>query len=158
MSLEKVSQRRASWESLYRQAFPDVYRAVLAVVRDPDIALDAVQDAFEIGLRKPPTTDANLNGWLFRVAVRRALRVRLRKPPQQLPRSDVSEIDDALARIETPRLLDLLSPRQRAIVVAHYFLGLRQEEIATLLGVARGTVGATISQALARMREVSSHV
>jgi hypothetical protein len=76
MPLGNVSQHRSGWESLYRHAFPDVYRAVLAVVRDPDIALDAVQDAFEIGLRKPPATDANLTGWLFRVAVRRALRVR----------------------------------------------------------------------------------
>jgi RNA polymerase sigma-70 factor (ECF subfamily) len=153
-----VSQHRAGWETLYRHAFPDVYRAVLAVVRDPDIALDAVQDAFEIGLRTPPATDANLTGWLFRVAVRRALRVRLRKPPRQLPPAELNEIDQALTRIETTRLLELLTARQRAIVVAHYFLGLRQEEIASLLGITRGTVGATISQALARMREVNSHV
>ena len=38
------------------------------------------------------------------------------------------------------------------MVVAHYFLGLSQQEIADLLGLRRGTVGATISQALARMR------
>lgn len=158
MSLGKVTPlSRADWEALYRQAFPDVYRAVLAVVRDPDLALDAVQDAFEIGLRRPPATETNLTGWLFRVAVRRALRLRLRKPPRQLPPADASEIDRALTRIETTRLLDLLTARQRSIIVAHYFLGLRQDEIATLLGVRRGTVGATIAQALARMREVKNY-
>src|SRR5258707_2690458 len=71
---------RSRWEQLYRRAFPDVYRAVLGVVLDPNLALDAVHDAFEVGLRNPPADDTNLAGWLFRVAVRRALRIRLRRP------------------------------------------------------------------------------
>ena len=141
------------WAALYRQSFPSVYRAVFAVVLDADLALDAVQDAFEIGLQRPPSTNSNVAGWLFRVAVRRALRIRLRKAPRQLPEAFRDDLEHALDRIETGRLLALLTPRQRAIVVAHYFLGLRQEEIASVLGVRRGTVGATISQALTRMRE-----
>ena len=158
MPLKDVEEPRARWERLYRSAFPEVYRAVLGVVFDPDIALDAVQDAFETGLRQPPADDTNLTGWLYRVAVRRALRFRLRSAPRQLPPERRSEVDQVIDRVETRRLLALLSPRQRAIVVAHYFLGLRQEEIATLLGIRRGTVGATIAQALARMREESTHV
>jgi RNA polymerase sigma factor (sigma-70 family) len=148
-----MERDRVVWEHAYKAAFPDVYRAILGVVLDPDTALDAVQDAFEDGLRKPPHDDRNLTGWLFRVALRHALRFRLRKAPRQLPQARISEVDEVLDRVETRRLLALLTPRQRAIVVAHYFLGLRQEEIATLLGIRRGTVGATISQALARMRE-----
>jgi len=158
VSLKDVArQSRGDWERLYRRAFPDVYRAVVAVVFDADIALDSVQDAFEIGLRNPPKVEANLTGWLFRVAVRRALRVRLRRPPRQMPSAYTSELDRTLDRIETRRLLELLTPRQRSIVVAHYFLGLHHEEIASLLGIRRGTVGATISHALARMREENSH-
>ena len=109
---------RDSWEALYRQSFPDVYRAVLATVLDPDTALDALQDAFEIGLRRPPTHSENLAGWLFRVAVRRALRVRLRKPRGSLSGTYKSDLDHALDRIETRRLLEFLTPRQRSIVVA----------------------------------------
>ena len=141
------------WETLYRNSFPAVYRGVVAVVLDPDLALDAVQDAFEIGLRQPPASGENLAGWLFRVALRRAFRLRLRRAPRQLPQSYLNELDTALDRIESARLLALLTPRQRSIVVAHYFLGLQQDEIASLLGVKRGTVGATISHALARMRQ-----
>lgn len=51
------------------------------------------------------------------------------------------------------RLLALLTERQRAIVVAHYYLGLTQDEIAGALGIRRGTVSATVSQSLARMRK-----
>ena len=63
---------------------------------------------------------------------------------------DVAAILD---RLEVGRLLGLLTERQRAIVVAHYYLGLTQDEIADALGVKRGTVSATVSQSLARMRE-----
>jgi RNA polymerase sigma factor (sigma-70 family) len=145
------------WEVLYRRSFPDVYRAVLGTVFDPEIALDAVQDAFEVGLRRPPADDTNLVGWLYRVAVRRALRRRLRRPPAMLGADYPDELERSMTRIETKTLLELLTPRQRSIVVAHYFLGLRQEEIAEMFGVRRGTVGATIAHALARMREVRSN-
>jgi len=57
-----------------------------------------------------------------------------------------------LQRLEVGELLALLSERQRTIVVAHYYLGLSQEEIAKALGLRRGTVSATVSQSLARMR------
>ena len=57
------------WEALYRRSFPDVYRAVLATVFDPEIALDAVQDAFEVGLRRPPADDTNVVGWTDRKSV-----------------------------------------------------------------------------------------
>jgi RNA polymerase sigma factor (sigma-70 family) len=70
--------------------------------------------------------------------------------------SEISSEDSTLAvlqRLEVGRLLVLLTERQRAIVVAHYYLGLSQEEIAEALGVRRGTVSATVSQSLARMRE-----
>lgn len=144
------------WEALYRRSFPDVYRAVLATVFDPEIALDAVQDAFEVGLRRPPADDTNVVGWLYRVAVRRALRRRLRRPPAVLGTEYPDELERAMSRIETRTLLELLTARQRSMVVAHYFLGLRQEEIAKIFGVRRGTVGATIAHALTRMREVRS--
>jgi len=52
----------------------------------------------------------------------------------------------------------LLTQRQRAVVIAHYYLGLTQQEIADALGIRRGTVGATLSQALRQMRRGGSYV
>jgi len=45
-----------------------------------------------------------------------------------------------------------LSPRQRAVVVARWFLGYGVDETAALLGCAPGTVKSTTHQALARLR------
>ena len=66
--------------------------------------------------------------------------------------------DALLDRIAVGELLRLLTQRQRAVVVAHYYLGLTQQEIADALGVRRGTIGATLSQALRQMRRGGSYV
>jgi RNA polymerase sigma factor (sigma-70 family) len=142
------------WGDLYDRAFPQVYRALVAATFDRERALDGLHDAFEEGLRHPPADDRNLEGWLYRVALRKTRRG-LFRARRGLAIGEASSTDDVAAviqRLEVGRLLALLTERQRAIVVAHYYLGLTQDEIAESLGVRRGTVSATVSQSLAHMR------
>ena len=142
------------WQELYDRAFPQVYRALVAATFDRDRALDGLHDAFEEGLRRPPPDDGNLEGWLYRVALRKT-RHSLLRVVRETRMTELSSGDPtatALQRLEVGRLLALLTERQRAIVVAHYYLGLSQQEIADALGIRRGTVSATVSQSLARMR------
>lgn len=143
------------WQELYDRAFPQVYRALVAATLDRERALDGLHDAFEEGLRHPPADDRNLEGWLYRVALRKTRRGLLRVA-RETGMTELSSDDPTAAvlrRLEVGQLLALLTERQRAIVVAHYYLGLSQEEIASALGIRRGTVSATVSQSLARMRE-----
>jgi RNA polymerase sigma factor (sigma-70 family) len=142
------------WGDLYDRAFPQVYRALVAATFDRDRALDGLHDAFEEGLRRPPADDRNLEGWLYRVALRKTRRgiVRKRREEPIGEGSSKDEVAAVIQRLEVGRLLALLTERQRAIVVAHYYLGLTQDEIADSLGVKRGTVSATVSQSLAHMR------
>ena len=147
---------REVWERLYKEEFPHVYRALVVVLRDRELALDALQDAFTEGLRHPPRDDENLPGWLFRVALRRARRG-LRRLATSTVRAvfvsnESAELADALDRAEVGRLLTMISARQRAMVIAEYYLDLDQEEMARIFGVRRGTVAATLAQARARMR------
>lgn len=156
MSPDPIGPER--WAEVYRGEFPRLYRALLAVLRDPDRALDAIHDAFLEGLRRPPPLDHNLGGWIFRVALRRARRSRLsilRIDPGVREQND--QISQALARLEVDALLASLSERQRAIVVAQFYLGLEQREIAELFGIRPGTVSATLAQAKARMRTEAGH-
>jgi RNA polymerase sigma factor (sigma-70 family) len=143
------------WAELYGRAFPQVYRALVAATFDRERALDGLHDAFEEGLRHPPQNDRNLEGWLFRVALRQTRRgiFRAQRESGRAEATTTHDMAGVLDRLEVGRLLGLLTERQRAIVVAHYYLGLTQEEIAAALGVRRGTVSATVSQSLARMRE-----
>lgn len=150
------------WAETYRDEFPTVYRALLAVLRNAELARDALHDAFLEGLRRPPASDENIAGWLFRVALRRSRRGPYRSAlgllGEALLPAPRDEIAEALDRMEVSRLLGMLSERQRAIVVAQYYLGFDQEEIAQLFGVRRGTVAATLAQAKARMRTGGQHV
>lgn len=151
------------WERLYRRSYPSVYRALAATLLDPQLASDALHDAFLAGLQKPPIHDANIAGWLFRVAMRSAAHARSRSRTVSLPAADrlgrpSSEIDALMDRLSVGQLLRLLTVRQRSIVVAYFYLDQTQEQIAELLGIRRGTVAATISQALIRMRRGESHV
>jgi len=143
------------WGDVYDRAFPQVYRALVATTFDRDRALDGLHDAFEEGLRNPPSDDRNLEGWLYRVALRKTRRgiFRAQREVALDAGSSSDEVAAIIQRLEVGRLLALLTERQRAIVVAHYYLGFTQDEIAEGLGIRRGTVSATVSQSLARMRE-----
>ena len=143
------------WGEIYDRAFPQVYRPLVAATLDRERALDGLHDAFEEGLRHPPPSDRNLEGWLYRVALRKARRgfLRIFRETRMTDSASEDPTVAVLQRLEAGRLLGLLTFRQRAIVVAHYYLGLSQQEIAEALGVRRGTVSATVSQSLARMRK-----
>jgi len=157
-----IDHDHLDWERLYRQVYPSVYRALVATLLDADLAADALQDAFVAGIDRPPVRDANVAGWLFRVAMRKAGRSRRRRMLALEPAGAVSPERDQIAalldRLSVGQLLQLLTPRQRSIVVAYFYLDQTQEQIAELLGIRRGTVAATISQALARMRKGEGHV
>jgi RNA polymerase sigma factor (sigma-70 family) len=152
---------RAEWETLYRSAVPRVYRALLATLRDAAAAEDALHDAFLEGMRRPPANSDNVVGWLYRVALRRAHRWRwrfLRLDDAQQTTEPTDDIQATLNRMEAGRLLALLTERQRAIVVAHYYLGFTHAETADLFGVRPGTISATLAKALVRMRKGTSVV
>jgi len=158
--MERVDAGR--WELIYRADAPRVYRALLATLSDRDAARDALHEAFLEGLRHPPGRDENLAGWIFRVALRKAHRGPYRPLLSGVadalwPASPNDELAQVLDRLEAGRLLALLTERQRSIVVAQYYLGLEQSEIARLFKVRRGTVAATLSQAIRRMRQGSQH-
>lgn len=150
------------WDRLYREEATTVFRALLATLRDREAARDALHAAFLEGLEHPPRHDDNLAGWLFRVALRKSRRGPYRPLLSGLaealrPAAATDAIADAIDRMEAGRLLALLTERQRAMVVAQYYLGLPQNDIAQLFNVRRGTVAATLAQALRRMRQGGEH-
>lgn len=151
-----IATERLRWESAYRRAFPQVYRGLLALGARPDEAEDALQDAFLKGLER--TADrpvASVEGWIFVVASRawrgRRMRERVFLPWTLLLDREAPTSSDASG--EVLAALQKLPLRQRQIVVARYVIGLSQEETAELLGVARGTVSATTTQAVAALRK-----
>jgi RNA polymerase sigma factor (sigma-70 family) len=107
----------------------------------PDVSTMASPEAWTF------RTGMNLaNSWLRRRGAERRANRRVSAAP---PLATAGDPDTATAVREAVRAL---APRQRAIVIARFFLDLSVEETADLVGCAPGTVKATTSQALARLR------
>jgi RNA polymerase sigma-70 factor (ECF subfamily) len=151
-----------AFAELARAAVVRLDRAARLIVRDPELARDAVQDALIRawrdlpGLREPDRFDA----WLHRLTVnacldqtrrrrRRVVEVEL-DPIHDPPVADAAS--SMATRDEVDRVLRRLDERGRAIVVLHYYVGLPLPEVAGTLGIPVGTVKSRLHRALEDMR------
>ena len=67
--------------------------------------------------------------------------------------SETSAFDAVADRADLLAALQQLPERQRTIVVARYYYGLSYDEIASHFDIKSGTVGATLHQAIEKLRQ-----
>lgn len=150
-----------------REEFADFYvgakdrclRAAIATGMDPGRAEEATAEAFARAWSRWTTVRlANSPAaWVVRTAINvdiswwRKRRRELTVPdtPDHLPRPGSGEDTDHDLLMEAVRRLP---PRQRQVVALRYFLDLDAETTAHELGIARGTVSATLHHALKTLR------
>jgi RNA polymerase sigma-70 factor (ECF subfamily) len=151
-----------AFAELARAAVVRLDRAARLILRDPELARDAVQDGLIRawrdlpGLRDPGAFD----GWLHRLTVNACLDLarRRRRRPIEVELSPIHHpaVVDAAAGVERRELIDSvlrsLDPGGRAIVVLHYYLGMPLPEVATTLRIPVGTVKSRLHRALGTMR------
>jgi len=147
------------WQEVAANAYPRVYRALVALGASPEDAADALQDAFERGVRRsrsgaPPIDRPD--AWLFVVALRRwrthRWRRRLFLPLDAVPEQSITPPPGENAVVLIAELKRLPS-REREVITCRYILGLTQRETAETLGIAVGTVAATTVHATQKLRE-----
>ena len=137
-------------EELYRRCYRRFRDGVAPVVGSHDAAHDVVQEAFAraVADREKFRGEGSLEGWIWRIAFRLALRARRNGHDGELR---PEELDPIVPRPEAdPELADALRnlpPRRRLIVFLRYFGDLSYEQIAELCGVSNGTVAASLAQA-----------
>jgi RNA polymerase sigma-70 factor (sigma-E family) len=81
----------------------------------------------------------------------------LRRPWRELPRSELLDVaavsDEPIEdRLVIRRVLDRLTPRERAVILLRYFEDLSEADTAAELGIRPGTVKSTTHHAMAAMR------
>lgn len=145
----------AGWEALYEREYPRLLRALVAIGGDEGAAEDAVQEAFVRGYTQGLGSLDRPGAWLLVVATRVLFRDRRRRltdvAVETLP-SARNEIDFAVERADLLSALRQLPERQRAIVVARFYYDQSYAEIAKAFAIKSGTVGATLSQAIGKLR------
>ena len=138
--------------------------AARLILRDPDLARDAVQETCIKAWRDLPTlrdTD-QFDAWLHRLIVNACfdvLRRRKRRPIEvELSPVIVVSVEDASSLIaqrdSLDRALRALEPEWRAIVVLHYYLGMPLPEVADVLGIRLGTAKSRLHRSLSVLRNV----
>lgn len=153
-----------AFASLVRAAAVRLDGAARLILRDPELARDAVQEALIrawrdlSGLRDLDAFDS----WLHRLTINACLdlarrRQRRAKEVMLTPLHAPSVGDSSSAFLDRELLavaLKRLDPEWRALVVMHYYLGMPVPEAAASLGIPLGTAKSRLNRAVAQMREV----
>ena len=153
---------RGAYELLARASAPRLFGVAHRILRDPDQAEDATQQALvAIWQELPKLRDPDrFEAWTYRLVVRTSLAEARR---QRRSSSRVTSLlgpepavdDESLtveARDELERAFRGLSPEHRAVVVLHLQVGLPLAEVAEILGLPYGTVGSRLHYAVRRLR------
>jgi RNA polymerase sigma-70 factor, ECF subfamily len=151
-----------AFAELARGAVVRLDQAARLIVRDPELARDAVQDALLRAWRDLPRLrdPARFDAWLHRLTVHACLdllrRRRRRAVEVELTTLDAPASGDLSRDLADRELLDRalakLDPEWRAIVVMHFLLGMPLPEVAGVLGIPIGTAKSRLHRALALMR------
>ena len=145
------------FNGLFESLYPSVYRYVLRLTGDADVAEDVAQEAFVRLLRQTLPED-EVRPWLFTVATNlvrdgarkteRRVRLLAGAPPQVTRPMSADEQVEQKESVNAVRIvLDQLPERDRQLLLMREE-GFKYEEIARVIGVAPASVGTLIARAL----------
>jgi RNA polymerase sigma-70 factor (ECF subfamily) len=149
-------------------------RAAFMILQDEQLAEDAVQDTYLSLFRRMRNFDESrpFEPYLMRCVVNTALNLLAQKWPEDSLDGDEppthleillaqavnveSQVEGSLLREEIELALQKLSPRQRAVIVQRYYLGMDENEMVQNLEIAPGTVRWLLHAARSRLRMLLS--
>lgn len=161
-----------AFQKLYNATSPQLYALLLRILKKPDRAEDALQDAYVKIWQKAGTYAPDRGApstWLLAIARYRALdTLRRQRPEVGMPEeanlaatiledhvapgpSEANENLQSLDAVHT--CLTTLSPEQRKSVLLAYYEGLTHPELARRLNAPIGTVKSWIRRGLSRLRQ-----
>jgi len=146
---------------IFRRHRDRMWALALRVTRDPDLAADAVQEAFIAAFRGADSFrgEAAVTTWLHRIVVNSCLdRLRRVRPVVQLPDADLNVLADTHdhhhsvdVRLDIRAALEQLPEGQRMALILVDIHGLKIAEAASVLKVAEGTVKSRCARGRAAM-------
>jgi RNA polymerase sigma factor (sigma-70 family) len=158
-----LPSERLNVEHLFTVHYEGLFRYLVRLTGDADLAADVAQETFVRLVERKPE-NAGIRAWLYRVAtnvVRDESRVRrrryelLQESSERVPRGDPPILPDrAVEQRETQRMvraaLDTLSERDRTVLLMRED-GFSHHEIAEAVGTTTKSVGSMVARALRKL-------
>jgi len=152
---------REAFEALATAVSGRLFAIARLILRDVDLAEDALQEALVKMWRSLPTLrdPGHFDAWAYRLIVnacadagreRRRLTAEVRLIYSEPGTADATA--SAADRDQLERGFRHLRPDHRAALVLHYYVGLPAHEVATVLGVPVGTAKSRIHYAVEILR------
>jgi RNA polymerase sigma-70 factor (ECF subfamily) len=139
-------------EVLFREEAPRLWRSLLLSTQDPEVASDAVAEAFAQALRRGVELRDPL-AWVWRVAFRVAAGEMQRgRATRELGVELGYDVPEPL--FDLIRALKTLSQHQRTSVVLADYAGYSHRQIAAVLGSTTAAVGVHVHRARTKLREI----
>ena len=138
---------QSSLEALYSRYSRSVWRRARRILADEDAAKDVTQEVFlrAIAVDAKKAFDADPMGWLYRVTTNLCLNRRrdTKRRSELLSECTTPEAQDGDAdtQILVRRILERVPKELQDIAVYYYVDDLSHDEIASILGVSRRTIG-----------------
>lgn len=148
------AERDTAFAEIYRAYAPKVRGLCTLLLRGRGEIDDAIQETFiaVAGALHNFRGDARLATWIFRIAVRTALRVagrtRVHEPLAEEPAAPTADLETS-RRLRSA--MAELPAEQRAVLALFSIEGLRHGEIADILGIPEGTVWSRLHAARKRL-------
>ena len=137
-----------------------LYRLAYCYTKNPEDAMDLTQDAVIKAITKIDTLRErdNIKNWVYRILVNECLMF-LRKNKRLLYLEDsIGDIEDERQkigedRIDLLRALEHLNPKQRTVIMLHYFEDMKLDEIAAVTETNLSTVKSRLYKGLELMKK-----
>jgi RNA polymerase sigma-70 factor (ECF subfamily) len=145
-------------ERLYRDQGMRLWRALVLTTASPDVADDALAEAFAQALRRGGQL-RNPAAWVWRAAFKIAAG-EMKERRSVVPLEVASDVAAVVPDVSPERLIDLvralarLTHRQRVAVVLADYAGWSHRQIAEVLDASVATVGVHVHRARGRLREL----
>jgi len=151
MKSKKLKQVEAEIYASYQS----LYRLAVTYVKNPDDAMDIVQETAYRAIRRAAelrSADA-IGGWLRRILVNAALDL-LRSREREHSSESLPEAgrEDRYPDTDVLRALDVLDPRERAVVVLRFFEDRKLQEIAEITEENENTVKTVLYRSLKKLK------
>lgn len=157
-----IAGDRDAYTELVNQSIDRSYAVATLILRDPEWARDATQEAYVAAwrdlssLRDPGAFESWIRKLIVRACYREAGRQRRHRHVEVREVSMGGSVPDSAAAVDQRDQLERgfrrLAPDQRAVLVLHHYLGLTVDEVAEVMGIPPGTAKSRLHRATNVMR------